>query len=77
MKQDRATPVANAKLVFVNAADAEHREYATADAFGQFEKKLTAGEWYLYVGPGDGKASYHSKVQVKEGGTRSVTVASR
>jgi hypothetical protein len=77
VKQDKTTPVANAKLVFVNAGNTEQREYATADAFGSFEKKLSAGEWYLYVGPGDGKASYHSKVTVKEGGTRSVTVASR
>jgi len=77
VKQDKATPVANAKLVFVNTSNTEQREYATADAFGSFEKKLTAGEWYLYVGPGDGKASYHSKVTVKEGNTRSVTVASR
>ena len=77
VKQDKTTPVANAKLVFVNAGNTEQREYATADAFGSFEKKLGAGEWYLYVGPGDGKASYHSKVTVKEGGTRSVMVASR
>jgi len=77
VKQDRNTPVANAKLVFMNANNPEHREYATADAFGSFEKKLGGGEWYLYVGPGDGKASYHSKVTVKEGNTRSVTVASR
>lgn len=77
VKQDKTTPVANAKLVFVNAANTEQREYATADAFGSFEKKLGAGEWYLYVGPGDGKASYHSKVTVKEGNTRSVMVASR
>jgi hypothetical protein len=77
VKQDRNTPVANAKLVFVNVNNTEQREYATADAFGQFEKKLSGGEWYLYVGPGDGKASYHSKVVVKEGNTRTVTVASR
>jgi hypothetical protein len=77
VKADRNTPVANAKLVFVNVNNTEQREYATADAFGQFEKKLAGGEWYLYVGPGDGKASYHSKVTVKEGNTRTVTVASR
>ena len=65
--QDRKTPLANAKLVFVSALNTEKREYVAADAFGQFEKALPAGEWYLYVGPGDGKANLHSKIQVKEG----------
>ena len=65
--QDRKTPLANAKLVFVSAVNTEKREYVAADAFGQFEKALPAGDWYLYVGPGDGKANLHSKIQVKEG----------
>lgn len=31
----------------------------------------------MYVGPGDGKANYHSKLTVKDGQSRSVAVASK
>ncbi len=67
LQKDQKTPLANAKLVFVNVANTEKREYVSADAFGQFEKPLPAGEWYLYVGPGDGKANLHSQIKVSEG----------
>jgi hypothetical protein len=67
VQTDQKTPLANAKLVFVNVADVEKREYISADAYGQFEKTLPAGEWYLYVGPGDGKANLHSQIKVSEG----------
>ncbi len=67
LQKDRTTPLAGAKLVFVSVANTEKREYAAADAFGQFEKALPAGEWYLYVGPGDGKADLHSQIKVSEG----------
>ena len=67
VQQDQKTPLANAKLVFVSVANTEKREYVSADSFGQFEKALPAGEWYLYVGPGDGKANIHSKIKVIEG----------
>ncbi len=67
LQKDQKTPLANAKLVFVNVANTEKREYVSADGFGQFEKPLPAGEWYLYVGPGDGKANLHSQIKVSEG----------
>ncbi len=67
VQKDQKTPLAGAKLVFVNVANTEKREYTAADAFGQFEKSLPAGEWYLYVGPGDGKANLHSQIKVSEG----------
>ncbi len=67
LQKDQKTPLANAKIVFVNVSNTEKREYASADAFGQFEKPLPVGEWYLYVGPGDGKANLHSQIKVSEG----------
>ena len=67
LQKDRKTPLGNAKIVFVSVSNTEKREYAAADAFGQFEKALPAGEWYLYVGPGDGKADLHSQIRVSEG----------
>ncbi len=77
VKNDKETPIANAKLVFVNAKDLAAREYATADGYGQFDAKLPAGDWHLYVGHGDGKAVYHSKVNVTDGERTKVTVMDR
>lgn len=74
---DRETPLANAKLVFVNAKDLDAREYVTADGFGGFDVKLPAGEWHLYVGNGNGKAVYHSKVSVTDGERTTVKVQDR
>ncbi len=74
LEKDRKTPLANAKLVFVSAANTEKREYASADAFGQFEKPLPAGDWYLYVGPGDGKANLHSQFKVADGEPKGIDV---
>ena len=77
VKNDRETPIANAKLVFVNAKDLTAREYATADGLGGFDAKLSAGDWHMYVGHGDGKAVYHSKVNVTDGERTKVTVMDR
>jgi hypothetical protein len=64
---DRMTPRPNARLVFVNAADYSKREYVTADGFGNFDARLPAGEWYLYVGTGSGKAVQHSEEPIRVG----------
>lgn len=77
VQNDRETPIANAKLVFVNAKDLAAREYVTADGYGEFDAKLPAGEWHLYVGHGDGKAAYHSKVSVADGERTTVKVQDR
>jgi hypothetical protein len=77
VKNDKETPIANAKLVFVNAKNLDAREYATADGYGQFDAKLPAGDWHLYLGHGDGKAVYHSKVSVTDGERTAVKVQDR
>ena len=77
VENDKTTPIANAKLVFVNAKTLDTREYVTADAFGGFDVKLASGDWHLYVGHGDGKAAYHSKVSVTDGERTKVTVMDR
>lgn len=64
---DEKTPVPNAKLVFVNAADLTDKRYATADGFGGFDAKLPAGEWHVYAGPGNGTAVRTGKVAVEAG----------
>lgn len=64
---DRATPVSNAKLVFVNAADLDDRRFVTADAFGGFDAKLPAGDWIVYAGRGTGKADKISQFRVADG----------
>lgn len=77
VKSDRETPIPNAKLVFVNARQLDVREYTTADDFGGFDMNLPAGDWHLYVGHGDGKAVYHSKVSVADGERTTVKVQDR
>jgi predicted 2-oxoglutarate/Fe(II)-dependent dioxygenase YbiX len=64
---DRATPVSNAKLVFVNATDLDDRRFVTADTFGGFDAQLPAGDWIVYAGRGTGKADKISTFRVADG----------
>jgi hypothetical protein len=75
--QDLQTPRPNARVVFMNARDLTDRKYVTADAFGNFEASLPAGEWHIYLGSGDGTASYHKKVMVNADDARDFRVVSR
>lgn len=74
---DQLTPRAGAKLVFVNAANKEAREFATANQFGEFDVRLPAGNWYVYLGTGDGRAVFHKQVTVGEKDTYDYRVVSR
>jgi hypothetical protein len=74
---DQKTPVANAKLVFVNAADLDDKKYVDADAFGGFDARLPAGEWHVYAGPGTGTAVKAGKVKVKDGDKQPLGVVTR
>jgi hypothetical protein len=74
---DQVTPRPGAKLVFVSAADTNKREYAQADSFGNFDLKLPAGDYYVYLGNGDGRATYHKKLTVREYDAREFKVVSR
>ena len=74
---DRKTPVANAKLVFVNTADLGDKKYITADGFGGFDAKLPAGEWHVYAGPGTGTADYVTKFRVADGDTQPLEVRTK
>ena len=74
---DQKSPLANAKLVFVNAADLADKKYVTADAFGGFDAKLPAGEWHVYAGPGSGTANYVSKFKVADGDKQPLGVVTK
>lgn len=77
VQNDLLTPRANAKLVFMNADKPEQKEYATANGFGEFDVRLPAGEWYLYVGNEAGKAAYHKKISLGDRDTVDYKVVSR
>jgi microcompartment protein CcmK/EutM len=77
VRNDRATPLAGAKLVLVSADDAKTREYATADEFGRFDLSVPAGIWHLYVGDGNGRAGFHKTVKLTPADERTFTVVSR
>ncbi|AWM39450.1 hypothetical protein GobsT_22230 [Gemmata obscuriglobus] len=77
VQNDLITPRANAKLVFMNANKPEQKEYTTANGFGEFDVRLPAGEWYLYVGGEAGKAAYHKKISIGDRDTVDYKVVSR
>jgi hypothetical protein len=59
---DQMTPRAGAKLVFVSADNPERKEYVNANGFGEFDLRLPAGKWYLYLGGENGRATYHKQL---------------
>jgi hypothetical protein len=74
---DQLTPRSNAKLVFMNADKPEQKEYVDANAYGEFDVRLAAGTWYLYLGGENGRATYHKKITVGDRDTYDYKVVSR
>jgi hypothetical protein len=74
---DQLTPKAGSRLVFVNATDHDDRKYATANGYGEFDLKLPAGEWYLYVDRGDGQAVRYKKLTIAPNDEREFKLVSR
>ena len=74
---DQITPRGNAKLVFMNADKPDQKEYATANAYGEFDLRLPAGNWYMYVGGVTGKATYHKRLALGDRDTVDYKVVSR
>jgi hypothetical protein len=74
---DQITPRPGAKLVFVDADNKSRKEYLTANQFGEFDARLPAGNWYLYLGGNDGRAVYHKQVSLGDKGTYDYKVVSR
>ena len=74
---DRQTPRANTKVIFLNADRLDVRVSAVTNEFGEFDVTLPAGEWYMYLSTGDGKAVYHKKVTVREYDNPTYRVVSR
>jgi hypothetical protein len=77
VQRDTVTPRGGAKLVFVNTNDLKQREYATTDNFGSFDVQLPAGNWYIYLGSGTGRAEYHKQITVAAAQTKDYTIVSR
>ncbi|CAN5289929.1 hypothetical protein BH11PLA2_BH11PLA2_10780 [soil metagenome] len=77
VKNDQATPRPNTKVIFLSATDTTKREEAMTNNFGEFDVKLPAGEWYVYLGQGTGKATFHKKLTVGADDNRDVTLVSR
>jgi len=77
VQPDQLSPKPGAKLVFVNADQKDKREYATANEFGEFDVRLPAGNWYVYLGTNDGRAVYHKQVSLGDKDTYDYRVVSR
>ena len=63
--------------MFVNAADAAVKVYANANATGEFDTKLAAGQWHVYLGGDNGKAVFHKTVTLGDRDTVDYKVVSR
>ena len=77
VERDQLTPRGAAKVVFVSADNPERREYATANGYGEFDLRLPAGNWYVYLGGNDGRATYHRQVSLGDRETVDYRVVSR
>ncbi len=74
---DQMTPRANAKLVFVSADAPDRKEYVNANKYGEFDVRLPAGTWYMYLGGDNGRATYHKQLNVGDRDTYDYKVVSR
>ena len=74
---DQATPRPGTKVIFVNATDSAKREETVTSAIGEFDVSLPAGEWYVYLGTGNGQAVFHKKLSVAATDVRDMTLVSR
>jgi hypothetical protein len=77
VQADQITPRPGAKIVFLSADDMTSKQYATANQFGEFDVRLPAGKWYLYLGGADGRAAYHKQITVGDKDTYDYRVVSR
>lgn len=77
VSNDRQTPRGNTRVIFMNADRQEVRIPATTNAFGEFDVSLPAGNWYVYLSTGDGRAVYHKKIAVQEYDNPTYRVVSR
>ena len=77
VERDQTTPRGSARVVFVSATNPERREYATANGFGEFDLRLPAGNWYVYLGGADGRATFHKQVTIGDRETVDYRVVSR
>jgi hypothetical protein len=74
--QGNQRPLAGARLTFVHASRQGPHESVTVNASGQFRVTLASGGWLVYVGGHDGKAAFHSKINLRDSETRQVTLVS-
>ena len=61
----------------MNAADSSKKEFATANQFGEFDVRLPAGNWFLYLGGENGKAVFHKQVSLGDRDSYDYKVVSR
>lgn len=74
---DQLTPRGAAKLVFVNADQMDQKEYVAANQYGEFDVRLPAGKWYLYLGGADGRAVFHKTLTLGDRDSYDYRVVSR
>jgi len=69
-------PQAGAQLTFVRA-DRQETQPVTTDNDGQFSVRLNPGDWLVYLTGQDGKAVFHSQIEISGEAIRPITLVSR
>jgi hypothetical protein len=64
-------------VIFVDPKDSENRVAVRTNEFGEFDARLPAGDWYIYLSTGDGRAVYHKRLTVDEFDNPKYRVVSR
>ena len=75
VERDQSTPRPGTKVIFLSAADQKTRVESVADAGGQFDADLPAGEWHVYLGTGTGKALFYKTLTVGDAAKSLVLVS--
>jgi hypothetical protein len=70
-------PHGGVQLLLVSATKESSRHPVTADASGNFQVHLPAGEWLVYTQNGNGKPVLLSKVELVEHESRKMTLVSK
>ncbi|HZT83611.1 MAG TPA: hypothetical protein VFA26_25500 [Gemmataceae bacterium] len=70
-------PEPSARLLFVSADRQGARQDVTADRDGQFRTTLASGGWLVYLRDGDGKLTFHSRIDVRDNQPKQVLLTSR
>ena len=70
-------PQKNSRVLFISADRARTQEETVTDETGNFQVKLTSGNWLVYTHGADGRPVFHRKIEVRDDEPSRLTLAAR